>query len=168
MAEPTSRAGGWSRAVKWLVVTCLVMALACGIFAAILWQISLKAPTLDAGIQYGLQSFLLMVAAGVSLIVGLIALAGRLWSQGRGDIVSKFASAIVAMAYVSLTVAQVGSPGLVAAPIVLIPLGLIWCSGWLGKPMQRRGGATTWPIVIASLGWLFLLGCPVLITIFSR
>jgi hypothetical protein len=168
MAEPTSRSGGWSRAVKWLMMTCLVIALACGILAAIVWQMGLRAPTLDAGIQFGLMSLWLMVAAGVSLIVGLIALAGRLWSQGRGDIISRLASGIVAIAYVSMAVAQVGSRGLIVAPIVLIPVGLIWCSEWLGKALMRPGGATTRPFVIASLGWLFLLGFPVLITVLSR
>ncbi|HUE14909.1 MAG TPA: hypothetical protein VMR25_12140 [Planctomycetaceae bacterium] len=168
MAEATSRSGGWSRAVNWLVATCLVMALACGILATILWQMGLRAPTLDAGIQFGLESLWLMLAAGVSLIVGLIALAGRLWSQGRGGIVSRLASGVVAIAYVSLAVAQVGSRGIIVAPIVLIPVGIIWCSQWLGKATLRRGGATTWPLVIASVGWLFLLGFPVLITVLSR
>jgi hypothetical protein len=172
MAEPTSRSWSWSwswsRVVKWLVATCLVIALACGVLAAIAWQRGLRAPTLEDGIRFGLMSLWLMVAAGVSLIVGFIAFIGRLWSQGRGDIVSRLASGIVAVAYVTMAVVQVGPWGLIVVPIVLIPLTLIWFSGRLGGASMRPGGGSRRPFLIASMGWLFLLGCPVLITVLSR
>jgi hypothetical protein len=93
----------------------------------------------------------------------------------------KLASLAVAFVYLALAlfVAHAGVNDLLTlCMMLLIPLGLIWFPDELGSvsPVRRGGkwtteGAGRWSespgILVATMGWFFLLGMPLLIYLLS-
>jgi hypothetical protein len=88
-------------------------------------------------------------------------------------IVSRAASLLVAVFYLSLLISQGGVHGLLMGLVLLLPLGLIWFPEQAGNAMGFIGragwvSAESPPWLVSFMGWFFLIGFPVLIAVLSR
>ena len=88
-------------------------------------------------------------------------------------IVSRIASLLIAVFYLSLLISQEGVHGLLMGLVLLLPLGLIWFPEQVGNAMgfigrDSRVRFETPPFLVSFMGWFFLIGFPVLIVVLSR
>jgi hypothetical protein len=86
----------------------------------------------------------------------------------------KLISLVIAAAYIACAIVSQGLYGLKCVMAVFIPLLLIWFPDEIGNATNYFAGhslrvdAETPPIVISIMGWLFLVGFPVLLYFFWK
>ena len=78
-------------------------------------------------------------------------------------IVSRIASLLIAVFYLSLLISQEGVHGLLMGLVLLLPLGLIWfpeqagnAMGFIGRAGKVSAESPAW--LVSLMGWFFLIG----------
>jgi len=87
--------------------------------------------------------------------------------------IGKVGSLLIAVGYAVFVIVGGGVEGLKWAAALLIPLALIWFPDEIGSATGYIAGhlrvdAETPPVLISIMGWLFLVGFPVLFYLLWR
>lgn len=81
----------------------------------------------------------------------------------------KIVSLVIALGYAAFALWHSGIAGLKWSATLLLPLGLIWFSeeigGLTGYYKTGYVNTQTPPVIISALGWLLLVGVPLLLLI---
>jgi hypothetical protein len=86
----------------------------------------------------------------------------------------KISSLAIAVAFAVFAIVDGGAAGLKCCLALLFPLALIWFPDEIGSATgyfaghMMRVDAETPPILISIMGWLFLIGMPVVLYFLSR
>jgi len=85
-------------------------------------------------------------------------------------IVSRIASLLIAVFYLSLLISQEGVHGLLMGLVLLLPLGLIWFPEQVGNAMGFIGragwvSAESPALLVSGIGWILLFGFPVIVAV---